>query len=183
MDIDQTARRNLLLSLVTLPITALVLPRALAATEVKRIVVFGGVLRGAQGWDHHAFGWGAETAQGWTGRVVDGWERAAVRDFPGFAAGVTAVAPKGMAHTINGDTDKDGVRGASVCFENVTEGSVVGSTVKLRGSIIAAENPTVFRLGDPMTMEGNADTGEFVYTLRGGGKDNVFNHKGVLLVR
>jgi hypothetical protein len=31
-------------------------------------------------------------------------------------------------------------------------------------------------------MEGDASTGEFKYTLRGGGKDNVFNMKGVVLI-
>ncbi len=32
----------------------------------------------------------------------------------------------------------------------------------------------IFRIGDPMTMEGNVNAGEFTYTLRGGGKDNKF---------
>ena len=31
-------------------------------------------------------------------------------------------------------------------------------------------------------LEGNKDTGEFTYTLRGGGKDNVFKMKGRTLV-
>ncbi len=45
-----------------------------------------------------------------------------------------------------------------------------------------AENPLIFKHGDAMRMEGDASTGEFKYTLRGGGKDNSFDMKCVVLI-
>jgi hypothetical protein len=87
-----------------------------------------------------------------------------------------------MANTTNGHTDKDGVRATGVCFERVTDGSIDGPMVKLTGVLTHAENPVIFKVGDPMTLEGNAETGEFTYTLRGGGKDNVFKMKGTILL-
>jgi hypothetical protein len=54
--------------------------------------------------------------------------------------------------------------------------------VVIEGKLIAAENPMIFKHGDAMRMEGDASTGEFKYTLRGGGKDNSFDMKGVILI-
>jgi hypothetical protein len=105
-----------------------------------------------------------------------------MRDMVGTATGMTAVVPKGMSGTINGHMNKDGVRGTSVCFEEVTGASVSGSKVVIEGKLIAAENPMIFKHGDAMRMEGDASTGEFKYTLRGGGKDNIFDMKGVILI-
>ncbi len=105
-----------------------------------------------------------------------------MRDMVGTATGMTAVVPKGMSGTINGHMNKDGVRGTSVCFEEVTGASVSGSKVVIEGKLIAAENPMIFKHGDAMRMEGDASTGEFKYTLRGGGKDNSFDMKGVILI-
>jgi len=117
------------------------------------------------------------------GRAVDAGVATAVRDFPGTAAGVTMVVPKGMANTINGHTDKDGVRASTVCFADITGGSVMGSTVKLTGKLTHAENGMIFKLGDPVSLEGSKDSNEFTYTIRGGGKDNVLKgFKGQILI-
>ena len=41
----------------------------------------------------------------------------------------------------------------------------------------------IFKLGDPVSLDGNKDTGEFTFTLRGGGKDNVIDGlRGQILV-
>ena len=90
--------------------------------------------------------------------------------------------PKGMSGTINGFMNKDSVRGTSVCFEEVTGATISGSKFTIDGKLIAAENPVIFKPGDPMRMEGDASTGEFNYSLRGGGKDNSFDMKGVVLI-
>lgn len=180
---DQTPRRTLLQLLAALPAVALATRPSLAATQASRVVVFNGVKEAAApGIDVHVFGWAAETPQGWIGRTVDAGVGEAIADFPGTAAGVTKTVPKGTPNTINGHTDKDGVRGSSVCFEDVTAGSVEGSMVKLQGRLTHAENPEIFIIGDPMSLEGNPDTGEFTFTLRGGGKDNVFDMKGVIII-
>ena len=100
----------------------------------------------------------------------------------GAAAGATAVVPKGMSGTINGHMTKDGVRGTSVCFEEVTGATISGTKFTIDGKLVAAENPVIFKPGDPMRVTGDASTGEYVYSLRGGGKDNVFKMKGVILI-
>ena len=179
----RTVRRTLLQSLAGLPAAALLIRPAAAATQAKQMLVFNGVLvDAAPGIDVHVFGWAAETPEGWVGRVVDAGVAEAVADFPGAAAGTTQTVPKGTADVINGYTDKDGVRAASVCFEEVTGGSVEGSTVRLEGRLTHAENPVIFKPGDAMRLEGDAATGEMTYILHGNGKDNVFKLKGVLLV-
>ncbi|MFQ5932470.1 MAG: hypothetical protein ACE5MM_08690 [Nitrospiraceae bacterium] len=182
MHTNEATRRDLLKSLATLPVAALLLPSGSAAAQARKIVVFKGVQANRRpGMDAHVFGWAAETPQGWTGWVVDGAVSTAMRDFPGAATGTMRVVPKGTPNTINGIMNKDGIRGSTVCFEEVTSGSVMGSIVKLRGELRYAENPMIFKRGDPMTVEGNLETGEFTYTLRGGGKDNVFKMKGQIL--
>ncbi len=105
-----------------------------------------------------------------------------MRDMVGTAAGMTAVVPKGMSDTINGFTNKDGVRGTSVCFEEVTGASISGSKFTIEGKLVAAENSIIFKPGDPMRVEGDASTGQYKYMLRGGGKDNLFDMKGVVLI-
>jgi len=100
----------------------------------------------------------------------------------GTAAGMTAVVPKGTPDTINGIINKDGVRATTVCFEEVTGASISGSRVTIEGRLISAENPLIFKTGDPMRMSGDTRTGEFDYMLHGGGKDNNFKLKGVVLV-
>lgn len=102
--------------------------------------------------------------------MVDSGVATAMRDFPGFAAGVTMVVPKGMANTVNGHMDKDGVRAASVCLSDITDVSVMASTVKVTAKLTHAENPMIFKLGDPVGIEGNKDAGEFTFTIRGGAK-------------
>ncbi len=129
-----------------------------------------------------AFGWAAETADGWTGIAVDAGFADAMRDMVGTATGMTAVVPKGMSGTINGHMNTDGVRGTSVCFEEVTSASISGSKVVIEGKLVAAENPMISKHGDAMRVEGDASTGEFKYMLHGGGKDNFFDMKGVVLV-
>lgn len=183
MNRTQAMRRTLLQSLAALPAAALTVRPAFAATEASRVVVFNGVAEAAApGVDVHVFGWAAETPQGWIGRTIDAGVGEAATDLPGAAAGMTAAVPKGTPNTINGHVTKDGVRGTSVCFEDVTEGSIEGSSVKLQGKLTHAENPVIFKMGDPMSLEGDAETGEFTYTLRGGGKDNVFKMKGVIII-
>lgn len=178
-----TNRRRLLQSLAVLPATAMTLAPGKAFAAASKIIVFNGTTLIAGGKiEVRAFGWAAETADGWTGIVVDSGTADAVRDMAGFAAGVTAIVPKGMSGTINGFTDKDGVRATTVCFEEVTAASISGTKVSIEGRLFAAENPVIFKHGDPMTVEGDASTGKFVYTLRGGGKDNKFDMTGVILI-
>ena len=178
-----TTRRNMLVALAALPAGAMLLRPNAAAAAASKFIVFNGVKTfEGPGIDVRVFGWAAQTAEGWTGFTVDAPVSVAKRDFAGTAAGTTQITPKGMANTINGHTDKDGVRATGVCFQEITDGSVEGSIVKLKGKLTHAENPIIFKLGDPMTLEGNADTGEFTYSLRGGGKDNVFKMKGMILV-
>lgn len=179
---NEATRRDVLRSLAALPVTALLLRPGVATAQASKIIVFNGVQPRPEGVSGLVFGWAAETPQGWIGRVVDAASATATRDFPGFAAGVTMIVPTGMANTINGHTDKDGVRYSGVCFSDVTGGSVMGSTVKVTGKLTHAENPVIFKLGDPISIEGNKDTGEFTFTIRGAGKDNVMKgYKGVIL--
>lgn len=180
----QTTRREALRSLAALPVMAMFLRPGEAAAQASKIVLFNGVRTDfAPGVHVHVFGWAAETARGWIGRVVDAGVATAMRDYPGFAAGATMVVPKGMADTINGHMDKDGVRGSSVCFSDVTGASIMGSTVKLTGKLTHSENPMIFKHGDPISVEGSKDTGEFTFTIRGAGKDNVIQgFKGQILV-
>jgi len=184
METTEATRRTLLQSLAALPVTALLLRPRDAAAQAGKMILFNGVLANfAPGIDVHVFGWAAETPGGWIGRAVDAGVATAVRDFPGTAAGVTMVVPKGMANTINGHTDKDGVRASTVCFADITGGSVMGSTVKLTGKLTHAENGMIFKLGDPVSLEGSKDSNEFTYTIRGGGKDNVLKgFKGQILI-
>lgn len=176
-------RRRLIRAFAALPMGAALLASGTARATSHRIVVFGAVLPGfAPGIDVHVFGWAAQGPDGWIGQTVDAGVSEAVQDFPGFAAGVTATVPKGTAHTINGFTDKDGVRATGVCFEKVTDGSIEGAIVKLKGELTHAENPAIFKIGDPMSLEADAESGAFTYTLRGGGKDNVFHMKGQVLI-
>lgn len=178
-----TTRRNALLALAAIPAGAMLLGPAMAAPKASRLVVFNGKTTFAgPGIDVVVFGWAAQTADGWIGQVVDAASSVAKRDFAGTATGITRIVPKGMANTINGHTDKDGVRATSVCFEEIIDGSVDGPIVKLKGRLTHAENPVIFRIGDAMTLDGNAKTGEFTYSLHGGGKANVFEMKGVILL-
>jgi len=183
MEGNEATRRDLLRSLAILPVTALLLQPGIAAGQApSRIVVFNGVqVNYLPGVDVHVFGWAAETSQGWIGRVLDGAVAIAMRDFPGFAAGTMMVVPKGMANTINGHMDKDGVRGSSICWADVIGGSVMGSTVKLTGKLTHSDNPMIYKVGDPTNLEGNKDTGEFTYTLHGAGRDVVLRPKGQIL--
>ena len=178
-----TTRREMFLAAAALPAGAALLSPGAAVAGAHRLVVFNGLYTfEGPGIDLIVFGWAVQTAEGWTGRVVDAGASTAKRDFVGTAAGTTRVVPKGMANTINGYTDKDGVRATGVCFEEITGGSIDGPMVSLKGELTHAENAVIFKVGDPMTFEGNADTGEFKYSLRGGGKDNVFTLKGTILV-
>ncbi len=180
---NDATRRNILLALAALPAGAMLLRPNAAAAQATKLIVFNGVTTiEGPGIDVVVFGWAAQTADGWTGYTVDAPVSEAKRDFAGTAAGITRIVPKGMANTINGFTDKDGVRASGVCFEEITDGSVEGAVVKLKGKLTHAENPVIFKPGDPMTLEGNADTGEFTYMLHGAGKDNVFKMKGIILV-
>ena len=183
MNTVTTDRRRLLQSLAAVPAAALVLRPQMASAAATKIITFNGSIFVAGGKiEVVAFGWAAETAVGWTGIVVDAGIANAMRDMVGTATGMTAVVPKGMSGTINGHMNKDGVRGTSVCFEEVTGASVSGSKVVIEGKLIAAENPMIFKHGDLMRVEGDASTGEFKYSLRGGGKDNSFDMKGVILI-
>ncbi len=183
MSENSTNRRLFLQSLVALPAAALLARPGLAQAATGKIIVFNGSeMRAGGKIEVRVFGWAAETAAGWTGMVIDGVISDAMRDMVGTATGVTAVVPKGMSGTINGVMDKDGVRATTICFEEVTKASITGSKVRIEGKLIAAENPVIFKPGDPMRMEGDASTGEFTYTLRGGGKDNKFNMKGIVLI-
>ena len=176
-------RRLLLQSLAVMPAAALVLGPGTALAAAKKIIVFNGTVLVAGGKIKvQAFGWAAETEEGWTGIVLDAGISDAMRDMVGTAAGMTAVVPKGMPNTINGFTNKDGVRATTVCFEEVTGATVSGSKVTIEGRLIAAENPLIFKPGDPMRMSGDTSTGEFNYMLRGGGKDNSFDMKGTILI-
>ncbi len=183
MDKGATNRRRMLQSLAALPAAAMVLRPQMAAAAATKIITFNGSVFVAGGKiEIRAFGWAAETADGWTGIVVDAGIANAMRDMVGTAAGMTAVVPKGMSGTINGHMNKDGVRGTSVCFEEVTGASITGSKVVIEGKLISAENPMIFKHGDALRVEGDASTGEFKYMLHGGGKDNFFDMKGVVLI-
>ena len=183
MNKDVTSRRLLLQSLAVLPVTALALGSSKTLAATGKMIAFQGSAFVADGKiEVRTFGWAAETDNGWTGSVVDAGIADAMRDMVGAAAGMTAVAPKGMSGTINGHMTKDGVRGTSVCFEEVIGASISGSKFTIEGKLVAAENPIIFKPGDPMTVEGDASTGEYIYTLHGGGKDNVFNMKGLVII-
>ncbi len=183
MKVESTNRRRLLQSLAVLPAAALVMGPQTAMAAARKIITFDGNIVVAGGKiEIRVFGWAAKTADGWTGIVVDAGIANAMRDMVGTATGMTAVVPKGMSGTINGHMNKDGVRGTSVCFEEVTSASISGSKVVIEGKLVAAENPMIFKHGDLMRLEGDARTGEFKYTLRGGGKDNSFDMKGVILI-
>ncbi len=183
MSKDATNRRLFLQSLAVLPAAALVLRPGTALPATGKMIAFDGSVLVAGGRiEIRVFGWAAETEDGWTGYVVDAGIANAMRDMVGTATGMTAVVPKGMSGTINGHINKDSVRGTSVCFEEVTGASISGSKFTIEGKLIAAENPVIFKPGDPMRMEGDASTGEFNYSLRGGGKDNSFDMKGVVLI-
>jgi hypothetical protein len=176
MNTNDPTRRALVRFLGVLPAAALLFRPGAAAGQTRNLVLFHGVRANfAPGIDVHVFGWAAQTPQGWTGHISDGAVAAAMRDLPGTAAGVTMVVPKGMANTINGHMDKDGVRGASVCWSEVTGVTLTGATVKVTGKLTYAENPMIFKLGDPVSLDGNKDAGEFTFTIRGGGKDNVID--------
>ena len=179
----ETSRRMLLRSLAAMPAAALVLRPDIALAATSKMIVFKGSTFIAGGKiEIQTFGWAAETENGWTGSVVDAGIADAVRDMVGTAAGMTAVVPKGMSDTINGFTNKDGVRGTSVCFEEVTGASISGSKFTIDGKLVAAENSIIFKPGDPMRVEGDASTGQYKYMLRGGGKDNWFDMKGVVII-
>ncbi len=183
MKIETTNRRRVLQSLAALPAAALVMGPQTAMAAAGKIITFnGGIMVAGGKIEVVAFGWAAKTADGWTGIVVDAGIANAMRDMVGAAAGMTAVVPKGMSGTINGHMNKDGVRGTSVCFEEVTSASISGTKVVIEGKLTAAENPMIFKHGDAMRMEGDASTGAFKYSLRGGGKDNSFDMKGVVLI-
>ena len=118
MSKDMINRRLLLQSLAVMPAAALVLRPGMAVAAPKKIIVFNGTVVVAGGKiEIQAFGWAAETEDGWTGIVVDAGIANAMRDMVGTAAGMTAVVPKGMSKTIDGFINKDRVRGTSVCFE------------------------------------------------------------------
>lgn len=179
----QPTRREVLRSLAVLPATALLLRPGGAVAQASKIVVFNGVApTPTPGVDLHYFGWAAETPQGWIGRITDGPVSVAMRDFARFAAGMTAVVPKGMANTINGHMDKDGVPAAGVCFADITGGSVMGSTIKFTGKLTDTEHPVLNRPGDPVSMDGNKDKGDLTYTIRGGGRDIIYKGKGLILM-
>lgn len=180
---EMISRRQVVTGIGLGALAAALLPDRSAVAQAQRIAVFSGVGTPRPGLDLHVFGWGAQTAAGWTGRIVDSAIAVAERDFAGFAAGTTAIVPKGMANTINGYMDKDGIRGTSVCFSEVTDVAVSGSSVGFTARLTHAENPVIFKLGDPVTVVGDANTGEMTFTIRGGGKDNVFKLKGTILVR
>ncbi len=183
MNLGKTNRRQLLQSLATLPAAALVMAPQTAMAAATKIITFNGSIFVAGGKvEVRAFGWAAETADGWTGIAVDAGIADAMRDMVGTATGMTAVVPKGMSGTINGHMNTDGVRGTSVCVEEVTSASISGSKVVIEGKLVAAENPMIFKHGDAMRVEGDASTGEFKYMLHGGGKDNFFDMKGVVLI-
>ncbi len=112
MEGNKATRRGLLRFFAALPVTAWLLRPDVAAAQASRMVVFNGVQANApaEGPAAHVWGWAAETPQGWIGRVVDAQVATARRDYPGFAAGVTMVTPKGTSNTINGTMDNDGIR-------------------------------------------------------------------------
>jgi len=73
----------------------------------------------------------------------------------------------------------------SVCFSDVTGAAVAGSFFKLTGVLTQSEAAgAIFNLGDPISVEGNADAGEFTFTIRaaGAGRDAVFNMTGPILM-
>ncbi len=178
----EPTRREVLCSLAALPAMALLLRPGAAVAQASKIVVFNGVApTPTPGVNLHYFGWAAENPQGWTGRITDGPVSVAMRDFARFAAGMTAVVPKGMANTINGHMDKDGVPAAGVCFADITGGSVTSSTINFTGKLTDTEHPVLNRPGDPVSIYGNKDSGELTYTIRGGGKDIVYKGKGMFL--
>ncbi|MEN8197816.1 MAG: hypothetical protein ABFS30_15090, partial [Pseudomonadota bacterium] len=108
---DKTNRRRMLQSLAALPAAALVLGPRTALAATSRMITFNGSILVAGGKvEVRAFGWAAETADGWTGIAVDAGTANAMRDMVGTATGMTAVVPKGMSGTINGHMNKDGVR-------------------------------------------------------------------------
>ena len=112
MNTVTTDRRRLLQSLAAVPAAALVLRPQMASAAATKIITFNGSIFVAGGKiEVVAFGWAAETADGWTGIVVDAGIANAMRDMVGTATGMTAVVPKGMSGTINGHMNKDGVRG------------------------------------------------------------------------
>ncbi len=181
----EALRRDLLRSFVALPVMALLSRPGLAAAQTSKVVVFQGVQKNIhhmRGADFHLFGWAAETPQGWIGRVVDATVAAAMSDFPGFAAETVMVVPKGTPNTINGHMSKDGVRGSSVCFAEITGGTVTGSVVKLVGKLSVADNPVIHKSGDPVSLEANRETGEINYVIRAAGQDRPHRAKGHILI-
>jgi hypothetical protein len=64
-----------------------------------------------------------------------------------------------------------------VCFHDIVDGTVAGSSFKLTGAITHAELPTFSVPGDPSGVEGDRDAGEFTLTLRGGGQDRSVTYQ------
>jgi len=181
----EALRRDLLRSFAALPVMALLSRPAVGAAQASRVVVFQGVqpnIHHMPGADFHLFGWAAETPQGWVGRVVDATVAPAMGDFPGFAAETVMVVPKGTPNTINGHVSKDGVRGSSVCFAEITGGAVAGAVVKLAGKLTVADNPVIHKPGDPVSLEANRETGEINYLIRAAGRDRPHRARGQILI-
>ncbi len=73
MNLGKTNRRQLLQSLAALPAAALVMAPQTAMAAATKIITFNGSIFVAGGKvEVRAFGWAAETADGWTGIAVDG---------------------------------------------------------------------------------------------------------------
>ena len=178
-------RRTLVRSLAALPVAAALFPPRLAMAQTRQIILFDGIQTGlppgAAG--TNVMGWAAETPDGWVGRIVDSDVGPAQADFPGFAAGATAVVPKGTPDTLNANVSSNGIRHTDTCLSDVRDATIQGSFFRIEAALRQAQNNLIFVPGDPVVIEGNADAGEFTFTIRAAGRDRgPLNLAGTVMI-
>ena len=107
----------------------------------------------------------------------------AEQDLPGSASfAPRVVVPKGTPNTINGAVI-EGARLAVTCYWDISEVTLLAPYFKLTGILRMMDNARIFVPGDPVSVEGNADAGEFTWTIRGAGQDRgPTNYTGQILI-
>lgn len=78
--------------------------------------------------------------------------------------------PRRDAQHVNGYVNPEGTRGAVTCYWDITDVTIEGCYVKLVGALKLVDNPAVFVTGDPVSVEGDVDAGEFTWTIRAAGQ-------------
>lgn len=173
MSPQRATRRTLVRSLAALPVAAALFPPRVAIAQTRQIILFEGVQTGLppEATGTIVAGWAAETPDGWIGRIVDSSVGSAQADFPGFAAGTTAVVPQGTPDTLNSRVSPNGIRVTDTCFSDVHDATIQESFFRIEAALRQTQNNLLFVPGDPVVIEGNADAGEFTFTVRAAGQD------------